>query len=248
MFTKSISYVLIAIITTLSGCGASTDNDQELALQSGAHMITITEMVPAKTYTYMKVTEDGAEYWAIYPQAKVEVGKTYFFKKAHPLYNFNAADLNRTFDKLYLLENLSEMPLDLNMSGKDPHQPRVPARHKTGKQPPEKLKLDPVDHTSDETTISTIYANPQSFEGKRIKVRGKVVKFNDRIMGRNWVHIQDGTEYNGKFDLAITTKDMVNKGETVVFEGSIQLNRDFGAGYTYDVIMENARLLSNTKL
>ena len=67
-------------------------------------------------------------------------------------------------------------------------------------------------------------------------------------MGRNWVHIQDGTEYNGKFDLAITTKDMVNKGETVVFEGPIQLNRDFGAGYTYDVIMENARLLSNTKL
>jgi hypothetical protein len=61
-------------------------------------------------------------------------------------------------------------------------------------------------------------------------------------MGKNWVHIQDGTEYQGGFDLTITTDGQVAVGETVTFEGKIVLDKDFGYGYSYPVLMEEAKI------
>jgi len=61
-------------------------------------------------------------------------------------------------------------------------------------------------------------------------------------MGRNWVHIQDGTSAGKYFDLTITTQDVVETGDVVVFSGKVVLNKDFGAGYQYDLIMEEAVL------
>ena len=60
-------------------------------------------------------------------------------------------------------------------------------------------------------------------------------------MGKNWVHIQDGTEFEGGYDLTITTNQMVSLGETVTFEGKIVLNKDFGYGYFYNILMEDAK-------
>ena len=59
-------------------------------------------------------------------------------------------------------------------------------------------------------------------------------------MDRNWVHIQDGTEYSGEFDLTVTTTDNLEAGNQVTFSGKIALNKDFGAGYFYKIIMEDA--------
>jgi hypothetical protein len=70
------------------------------------------------------------------------------------------------------------------------------------------------------------------------------VKVNEAIMHRNWIHLQDGTEYEGNYDLTVTTDRRVNVGNVVTFEGKVSLNRDFGAGYTYEVIMEDAILIN----
>lgn len=67
------------------------------------------------------------------------------------------------------------------------------------------------------------------------------MKYNKQIMHKNWIHIQDGTDYSGKFDLTVTSMDSVQVGNTVTFKGIIRLNKDFGAGYVYDVIMEEAK-------
>jgi hypothetical protein len=61
-------------------------------------------------------------------------------------------------------------------------------------------------------------------------------------MNKNWVHLQDGTRDGDNWDLAITTQDIVKTGDIVVFEGVVALNKDFGAGYVYDVILEDAKL------
>ncbi|MCK9207096.1 MAG: hypothetical protein M0P66_08300, partial [Salinivirgaceae bacterium] len=59
----------------------------------------------------------------------------------------------------------------------------------------------------------------------------------------NWFHIQDGTENNGQFDLTITSvAEDVEIGDQLVFQGTITLDKDFGAGYAYDVILEDAIL------
>jgi len=92
-------------------------------------------------------------------------------------------------------------------------------------------------------SISNIYLNSKDLNGKPVKVRGQVVKVNNEVMDRNWVHIQDGTSGNGEYDLTITTLDQVMKGDIVTFEGTLNLDRDFGAGYVYAVILEDANLI-----
>jgi hypothetical protein len=88
--------------------------------------------------------------------------------------------------------------------------------------------------------ISDLLANKKSYSGKTIKVTGQITKYNPQIMGKNWVHIQDGSEFQGEFDLAITTAQTVTVGSTITFEGKIALDKDFGYGYFYSVLMEEA--------
>jgi hypothetical protein len=90
-------------------------------------------------------------------------------------------------------------------------------------------------------SIADLYKKQTEYAGKTVIVRGVVVKYNRQIMHKNWIHIQDGTDFSGKFDLTVTSMDSVQVGNTVTFKGTISLNKDFGAGYTYDVIMEEAK-------
>ena len=92
-------------------------------------------------------------------------------------------------------------------------------------------------------TIAKLLENKKTYSGKVIKVKGKVTKYNPSIMGKNWVHIQDGSEFQGGFDLIITTDALVAVGETVTFEGKIALDKDFGYGYLYSILMEEAKVV-----
>jgi hypothetical protein len=100
------------------------------------------------------------------------------------------------------------------------------------------VKVEPC---ADCITIAKLMADRKSYKGKVIKVKGQVTKYNAGIMGKNWVHIQDGTEYENSFDLTVTTDIGAVVGEIVTFEGKIALDKDFGYGYAYDVIMEEAK-------
>jgi hypothetical protein len=115
--------------------------------------------------------------------------------------------------------------------GGDSHQARVI----TSKAD---VKVEPC---ADCITIGKLLADKKSYEGKVIKVKGQVTKYNGGIMGKNWVHIQDGTEYQDGFDLTVTTEITVAVGETVTFEGKITLDKDFGYGYAYSVLMEEGK-------
>lgn len=97
-------------------------------------------------------------------------------------------------------------------------------------------------HGEGDISISEIIKQKADLAGESITVKGKVTKYNPSIMGRNWVHIQDGTEYSGEYDLTITTADEVKVGDEVVFTGILAIDRDFGYGYKYSIIIENAVL------
>jgi len=97
------------------------------------------------------------------------------------------------------------------------------------------LKIQPC---KDCIKISDLLENKKSYAGKTIKVTGQITKYNPAIMGKNWVHIQDGSEFQSGFDLTITTDKKVSVGEIITFEGKIVLDKDFGYGYFYSVLME----------
>ncbi len=95
---------------------------------------------------------------------------------------------------------------------------------------------------SNASTVGEIFTNAGKLNGKKVVVRGMVLKASAQIMGRNWVHIQDGTGdvMKNHHDLVVTTEDTVKPGTEVIVEGVLAASKDFGAGYKYDAIIENA--------
>ena len=100
------------------------------------------------------------------------------------------------------------------------------------------ISIEPVEGG---ISIGELFSNKDSYANKTVLIKGHVTKVNRGIMGSNWVHLQDGTSGSGKYDLTITTQDEVSVGDIVTFEGMIVLNKDFGSGYAYDVLMEKAK-------
>ncbi len=93
-------------------------------------------------------------------------------------------------------------------------------------------------------SVAECFEQAKELNTKTIRVRGKVMKVSRMIMGKNWVHIQDGTgnPLNNQHDLVVTTEEDPADGTVVTVEGVLSANRDFGAGYKYEVIIENAKV------
>lgn len=126
----------------------------------------------------------------------------------------------------------------MNPHSMDPHG--MNTQNPGSKVAVEKMDVK-VEPCKDCIKISDLLENKKTYSGKTIKVTGKVTKYNPEIMGKNWIHIQDGSEFQGAFDLTITTDQKITVGEIITFEGKIVLDKDFGYGYFYNVLMEDAK-------
>jgi hypothetical protein len=91
-------------------------------------------------------------------------------------------------------------------------------------------------------TVAEIYQQQETLAGTSVLVRGKAVKVANNILGKNWIHLRDGSGEAGSNDLTVTTQATVAVGESVTVRGTLSLNRDFGAGYKYDVLLEDAEV------
>ena len=96
------------------------------------------------------------------------------------------------------------------------------------------------------TSLEALFSKKESFSKNSIIVKGKVTKINNGIMDRNWIHISDGTQFEGKKSLTVTTQDSVNIGDIVTFKGTVILNKDFGHGYIYDILLEQGHIIEHT--
>ena len=94
----------------------------------------------------------------------------------------------------------------------------------------------------DTIKVEEVFAKKDVLNGKMVTVKGEVVKFNSGIMGKNWVHIKDGSGKPGTNDLTATTQDTVKIGDKVIVTGTLAVGKDFGAGYMYDAIIEDASI------
>jgi hypothetical protein len=92
------------------------------------------------------------------------------------------------------------------------------------------------------STIATLYQDKSTLVGQVISTKGKVVKVNNDIMGRNWIHIKDGTGDAKSSDLAITSKQTADVGDVVAVSGTVSVNKDFGSGYLYALLIEDATI------
>lgn len=95
----------------------------------------------------------------------------------------------------------------------------------------------------DARTVAELFAQRSALKGKTVSVRGKVVKYNPGIMGKNWIHLRDGTGAAGKDnDVTVTTQDAAAKGDVVTVQGTVAVDQDIGMGTPYPVIIQDAKV------
>ncbi len=229
---KILSLISISLMLFISACDNKDEKMEQIQSENpNAHVVKVIEHMNASNYTYMKVEEKDNEYWIAGNQMEVEDGDILYFTKSMEMKEFHSEALDKTFDKILFVDDLSKTPQ--SQDGKIMH-PNVESSR-------ENVSVEPL---KDGYTIAKIYDDKSSLVGKKVKVKGEVVKYNEGIMDRNWIHIQDGTGEQGKHDLVITTMDNVKIGQTIIAEGTLAVDKDFGSGYMYSVIIENAEIKS----
>ncbi|MDZ4666793.1 MAG: membrane lipoprotein lipid attachment site-containing protein [bacterium] len=253
---KKLLFVF-GFLAILASCSDNKSSANTATLDTNVHKVVALEAINTTKYTYIKVSENGAEKWIACPLASVVIGKEYYYGNEMPMANFESKELNKVFPMVYFVEGISTEPPVLkegqgngqNMNpqpmGQNPAPSSAPepaaAHVGSAGVVSEKLAVE-VKPAKGGITIAELNGNMKKYAGKTVTIKGKVTKFNPEVMDRNWVHLQDGTEVNGKFDITLTTLDNVAVGDEVTFTGKIVLNKDFGAGYIYEVIMEEAKL------
>jgi hypothetical protein len=175
----------------------------------------------------MRVSEGTEEFWIATLKREIEIGKFYYYHGGLLKTNFESKEYNRIFEKLYLVSTLVEAD---HAAASPLHSSPQPSAAAT-----ENSKADA------EVTIASLVANPTKFVGQRVQITGTCVKINPNIMGRNWVHLRDGTQDD--FDLVITCNVMIPEGQKVTVVGTVALDRDFGAGYTYEILLEGGEVV-----
>ena len=210
--------------------------------ESGLKKVIVQEVLQVASYTYLNVLEDGTKKWLAAPKMEAKLGEVYYYKGGMAMPNFKSTELDRTFDEVIFLSFITNSnAIDPEKGLVDPNKPKEPV--KTGKQPTlNKLELT-IESVEGSIRIAELFENSKNYAGKKIKIKGEITKFTSAIMGKNWIHFQDGTEFEGAYDLMITSQENALVGDVVVFEGTLTLDKDFGAGYFYKVIMEDAVLL-----
>jgi len=210
----------------------------------------VLETLDASRYTYIQVDTGTEKVWAAAPQFQVEVGDHVTFPHGMAMANFHSESLNRDFGKVYFVsavqvEGAGHGEAPASVHGEAPVTAAAPAQEETVvAEKPVKAPVDLSGITKAEggSSIAELYADPAALSGKEVVVRGKVVKFSAQILGTNWIHIQDGTGEAGKNDLTVTSSDSAKVGDTIIVSGVLATDKDFGGGYRYDVIVENAKV------
>ncbi len=220
----------------------------------------VKQSMQTTNYTYILFTLSSGEQWVAVPSQQVKTGDTYFYRGGLVMNNFESKELGKTFDNIIFLERLSTDEESAKMA----KQPGVPAdqvapQHTVAEVPAENNSVAPaqpsdykrtpptiekktvkIEPVKGGITIGELYKNKSNYAGKTVKIKGEVTKFTPAVMGKNWLHIQDGSESNGKFDLVVTSTKEVKVGDKIIIEGKISLDKDLGYGYFFDVIMEDA--------
>ncbi len=204
----------------------------------------VLERIDASPYCYLRLKTAKGEVWAAVPEAKIEKGAEVTLATPMLMNNFESKTLKRTFPEIYF-GNLAP-------AGGVPAAPAAAAPapganpHAQVANTAATIEVGKVDKASgaDARTVAEIWAQKASLKGKTVTVRGKVVRYSAGVMGKNWMHLQDGSGDAGKGtnDITVTSMDGAAKGDVVTARGTVATDKDFGAGYTYPMIIEDAKV------
>jgi hypothetical protein len=201
----------------------------------------VLEAMNAGGYTYLRLkTADGGEVWAAVNESKVNKGDQVTVLNPMTMTNFESKTLGRTFAKIYF------GTLAAGAAPGSAPAVEMTAQHTaaaTGPTDVGPIKVGKAEGPEGQT-VAALFAKKSALKDAKIAVRGKVVKFTPGVMGKNWIHLRDGTGSREKKDddITATTDATAAVGDVVVIRGTLRLDRDFGMGYSYPVLIEEAKV------
>lgn len=228
--------IAILCLTILMSCDNKKKDYAPIQKTIDQNEVTIKEVLQTGTYTYLFVQEAQQEYWMAVQKFNAKVGEKIYFVEAMEMNNFESKELDKVFDKIFFVDQISKTPIDASSRKAEV----INKKQKEMQHLLDSIKINPAPGGQ---SIRELYNNADRFKQKTVIVRGQVVKVNMDIMDRNWVHLVDGTKGSDKSDLTFTTQELVKVGDTVVFKGVLAIDREFGAGYVYPLIVEEAVLI-----
>lgn len=249
---KTIAFFAAGLVLAAQLAPAADSATNAIAAPAGFSG-KVVETMNAGSYTYVLVDTGTNKLWAATPQFEAKVGQTVTVPSGMPMPNYHSKILNRDFDSVYFADSVAVQgatpvgklpaghpPLGGVSGGELPKDhPPIPGLAK----PKVKVDLTGIKKAKGGKTVQEIYAGMAKLAGKSVIVRGKVVKYNPDIMGKNWLHVQDGTGNPGSDDLMVTSTTEAKVGDTVLVTGKVTTDKDFGAGYKYAVILDGAEVV-----
>jgi hypothetical protein len=225
-----ITIFLLSFVLTSHG----QHDEQFIEKHSGIHKVIVNEVLQTSSYTYLRVQDGVKIHWLAVPKIEAEIGEIYYYQGGNEMKDFKSSQLDKTFDSVLFLGGIVNAdPLADDKSTSPSNSNKT---HNSENSP--EIVIEPIE---DGITIAELFSKKEEYAGKIVRIKGKVVRFSESIMNKNWIHLQDGTKFNGNFDL-VATSDMEFKiDEIIIVEGKITLDKDFGFGYFYEVIMEDCK-------
>lgn len=259
MIKKTVFQLAAACLLLFSG-------NPVQSVQAQVNSGTVLETMNAAGYTYLHLDNGTAKEWVAIPETHVSTGDKVSYNQGMEMQNFYSKSLDRSFPSIVFSTGLTNG----NQTATSPQNsstttesfaaavakeqqvaPAAPAAMtessggSTGAVVPfAEVTIEKAPGESS-YTIEEIFTKAEALNGKSVRLRGKVVKFSANIMGRNWVHLQDGSgnPMNNTHDLVVTTSETVAKDSIIIVEGQLAANKDFGAGYKYAAIIEEAQII-----
>jgi hypothetical protein len=218
-----------------------------------AHSGVVKETMDAAGYTYVRLETANGDVWFAGPVQKVEVGGQLTVEDGMLMSNFNSKTLGRTFEKIHFINSYSAASTGghgghgSDLGAKDPHA-NIPGYDKAMAAKSEQVVVTERDKVEKAGyTIEEMYFQPELLKGQEVSVRGIVTKYNSEIMGKNWIHISDGSGSAGNNDLILTSTTACAVGDQILVKGKVETDHDLGMGYHFDLIILDAELTVEKK-
>jgi len=204
----------------------------------------VAETIDAGPYTYVQVESPVGSVWAAAPAFTVAVGDEVRFATDMPMQNYESRTLGRTFDLVYFTQDIEyadgrvaptrQVGVQTSPSDSDTGEARSAASQGGA------IDLSGIAVPDGGITVAGVHAASAKLAGTEVVIRGRVVKFTTAVLDHNWLHLQDGSGEGPTSDLTVVTDGEASIGDLVVIHGKVAVDQDFGFGYQYAVLVEDA--------
>jgi hypothetical protein len=235
-YASGLAAFLVLALPAAGYCTAASTGAPAMEVKNGVTG-TVVETKTAGGYTYISLEKEKERAWVACPVMTVKVGQPLTFRDCTPMMNFESKALKRTFDIIMFcgapLPPATAALLSKQSTGSNVAVPELKEKVAFGSAKGKNAH-----------TVADCYAKRAALDKKTVTVKGKVMKVSTGIMGRTWIHLQDGSGsvFQKNNDLVITTHDLPRVGDVVTFTGTLLKDKDFGSGYSYKVIIEQATI------